>query len=461
MAIAFRCAGNTQSNATQDTAFVVTKPSSPSAVVDGDLILCAITIRSTVITIDQQPPAGWVQVGSPVDSTSGSIRTYLYRKIASSEGASWTWRPSALVEWNAEVWVCSGADALSPIDSGAFLGSGVTSPITTTAVTTTTADQWVVGFVGCKDNTTHTWTDSRTERDDAVGGDGSTYFLSCSVADSNGPAGIGAQTTAFTHSTGSPQGVNAIGVVINPDGVGLPLATPLYRSDISVGQVVTPATSFVIGKPAGTIDGDLMIASVGIISSVQTITPPAGWTDCGAGLVLSPTGNVRQQMWYKIAASEPSNWTWTITGAVSAIGVATSYSGVNKANPIGGFGSRSYGSAQFNFPLVFSGSDLAFPRISHFVCIDSDTVFHTMTDTLTERDDGCDGPSSGNYMTVSTADSNVAVGRYNGASLATCGFTSSANPTNGGCQLGVLINGFGPDTGQLVNIQALNRASRW
>src|SRR4029077_14274911 len=55
------------------------------------------------------------------------------------------------------------------------------------------------------------------------------------------------------------------------------LSKPIrYRSSDS--NVATSATSFTLNKPAGVVDGDVMVASIGFVTGGMTFTTlPAGW----------------------------------------------------------------------------------------------------------------------------------------------------------------------------------------
>lgn len=68
-------------------------------------------------------------------------------------------------------------------------------------------------------------------------------------------------------------------------------------------------TGVTLNKPSGTIDGDLLIAYLGLRSgSTAVITPPAGWTQITS--VGDGTGHKTLVAYYKVASSEPSSWNW-------------------------------------------------------------------------------------------------------------------------------------------------------
>lgn len=85
MAVQYR----STSTATNNSAASLTI-NKPTQTADGDVMIAVIQAADTT-TIT--PPAGWLLLGSAFPS--GGFRASAYKKIASSEGASWTWTFSA------------------------------------------------------------------------------------------------------------------------------------------------------------------------------------------------------------------------------------------------------------------------------------------------------------------------------------------------------------------------------
>ena len=96
-----------------------------------------------------------------------------------------------------------------------------------------------------------------------------------------------------------------------------------------------------VNVPAGTVAGDVMVASIAVRPSSVLITPPTGWSP-QAATVQNAGNSSRQQIFYRVAGAEPASYTWTFdsnhTGAVGAI---VSYSGVDTASPINAFGGNT------------------------------------------------------------------------------------------------------------------------
>lgn len=74
---------------------------------------------------------------------------------------------------------------------------------------------------------------------------------------------------------------------------------------------VSGSTTIVVNKPAGVQDGDLMIA-VMVTPSFPTTAGPAGWSK-----VLTQGTNPGMDAFTKTAASEPSDYTFTLSAAAN------------------------------------------------------------------------------------------------------------------------------------------------
>ena len=97
----------------------------------------------------------------------------------------------------------------------------------------------------------------------------------------------------------------------------------------STSPVAQKTTDIIIDKPAGTQQGDLLLAFTG--STGSDIVPPAGWTELG----FDSNSGIRGEVHYKIAgASEPSTYTFTCVsldclGAIYRIIGSTTQDNVN------------------------------------------------------------------------------------------------------------------------------------
>jgi hypothetical protein len=94
------------------------------------------------------------------------------------------------------------------------------------------------------------------------------------------------------------------------------MAAPAFRAAAS-GTGVLP--NIVVGRPTGTADGDLLLAVVSFYmadSSKNVTTVPAGWTLLRT-LDNFAQSNHRTSVYWKIAASEPTTWTFGTNATVA------------------------------------------------------------------------------------------------------------------------------------------------
>lgn len=92
------------------------------------------------------------------------------------------------------------------------------------------------------------------------------------------------------------------------------------------------ASGATIPVQTGVVNGDLMLVFIRCVV-VTAISPPSGWTQiyhvqntAGAGMTHAA--------YYRIAASEPSSYTWSNSAAGSQEYILAAYSGVNSTIPI-------------------------------------------------------------------------------------------------------------------------------
>jgi hypothetical protein len=91
--------------------------------------------------------------------------------------------------------------------------------------------------------------------------------------------------------------------------------------------------------PTGTIQGDVMIANIYCGGSgTITVTPPSGWT-----LVVqtSVSGQI-METYYKVASdSEPSSYSWSVSGDAQNQGGISTYYNVDTSNPIDAYSNQA------------------------------------------------------------------------------------------------------------------------
>ena len=90
---------------------------------------------------------------------------------------------------------------------------------------------------------------------------------------------------------------------------------PVFHND-SNNANGSSSSSITLNRPTSTQDGDLLIAVINLsaASGILAITPPAGWTELTTEQSVTDSGlsiTLTSQAFAKIAASEPTTWTWT------------------------------------------------------------------------------------------------------------------------------------------------------
>ncbi len=130
-----------------------------------------------------------------------------------------------------------------------------------------------------------------------------------------------------------------------------PYASTMSATDPSTGvyAIVRPSLGLTIPVPAGTVVGDVMIASVTVrpcsnaaLPCTVTVAAHADWTLVGSQLQPAgggTGGNGNQLFVYRrvVTGTEPAAYTWTFGGApvqAGAAGGILSFSGVDTASPI-------------------------------------------------------------------------------------------------------------------------------
>lgn len=152
------------------------------------------------------------------------------------------------------------------------------------------------------------------------------------------------------------------------------------------------AGNLVVNVPSGVANGHLLIACVfKADDGVHTLTAPAGWTLIGSA---DASANIQSKMYYRVASSEPANYTWTISAA-GIWGVSQlAFSGVDTSSPINASASNSSTTTDpYSCPNLTT--TLATNVISFGASRDDSTteVTHTGSDTLLS-DWGNDGGAS-------------------------------------------------------------------
>jgi RHS repeat-associated protein len=308
----FRAA--TSAASTPITTVVVAKP---AGVTTNDVLLAAVTVRGApTITA----PTGWTLIRS--DASGTTITQATYRHVAgASEPSTYTWTlGSAVSSAVGTIDAYSGVSTTTPVDvSGGQTNTSSTS-VTAPSVTTTVANDMVVGFFGTANDATFTPATGTTERSDTL---------------AHGTADISAESADVIKATAGATGTKVATASKAAINVGQlvalkPSGTIAFRAAATTSSVAT--TSLAINKPTGTVADDVLLASISG-QTLPTISAPVGWS-----LVRSDTdgAEITQSIFVRTAGgSEPSSYTFTFNGAVaSAVGGIIGYSGIDPLSPI-------------------------------------------------------------------------------------------------------------------------------
>ena len=135
-----------------------------------------------------------------------------------------------------------------------------------------------------------------------------------------------------------------------------PPGTGIAFESMSAVVNTTALPSVVISKPAGTIAGEVLVASLALNGSGVT-SAPSGWVQMAA---VTAATNPKIYAYYRVAgASEPASYTWTLSSAAQGSGGIARYSGVDTGNPLDSQVSTASNSASISvlsIPGVTTGS---------------------------------------------------------------------------------------------------------
>ena len=139
----------------------------PSGVVDGDLLFTVISTDGNAVGL-VQTLSGWTAMGfNPLRPTTDGQRVYVFWKIASGEGASWTWSTDTNNgnDWTGTVVAYYGQNATWNVDSDHSTVSSASnsSPVSVSdsGVTTSTPNTLLL-YIGAGDpntNNSGSWSD--------------------------------------------------------------------------------------------------------------------------------------------------------------------------------------------------------------------------------------------------------------------------------------------------------------
>lgn len=204
------------------------------------------------------------------------------------------------------------------------------------------------------------------------------------------------------------------------------MAKPVFRS-VWGPQLVTLATGWVLTKPTGVVEFDLMLATFdfeGPASSVTGGSVPSGWALAATPAEIAwPHASV---VYYKIAgASEPSTYTFTLGTAEAGIAKIVAYRSVDPDTPIEAASAIVAPSDTTpSFQYTSDEIETSLPDCTLFLHVGMLTAESTtwVASGMTERGDlyaGAEVTSSASYERVPVPAATVPAGTYSRTATAT------------------------------------------
>jgi hypothetical protein len=114
--------------------------------------------------------------------------------------------------------------------------------------------------------------------------------------------------------------------------------TITFRSAAVASNGAAPAL-ITVSKPAGVVNGDVMVAFVVISADKTIVAGPSGWTLLDTQATGSATGDCRHAVYWRVASFEGSSYVWDFSGGADCAAAIVAYIGVG-AVPVDTFGSR-------------------------------------------------------------------------------------------------------------------------
>jgi len=118
----------------------------PAGVIDGDVMLTVVVWRSNSATLTA--PGGWTEVLTDPHS-GGALTLSIWRRVASSEPASYTWSISSAFNITISCGAWSGRDTTTPVNASGSQENASSTNITAPSITTN-MDGCDIVYAGCR-----------------------------------------------------------------------------------------------------------------------------------------------------------------------------------------------------------------------------------------------------------------------------------------------------------------------
>ncbi len=272
----------------------------PAGIQDGDLLVAVGFTDTAGQTIT--PPTGFNLLYTDTTTTTNFIAT----KTASSESGNYTFTFNASAKTSAAILVYRNATAVNTIGVVAKASSATG---TAASITPTYAGVLCCAFASMSASTVSTPPSGLTQRALSTGG-----TPGVGIYDLSGQSAAATSAYSLVWSSSAPVASVQFQVTNEPS------VAPEFVASTNT-QITTITSTLVINKPAGTIEGDLMIAAMAADANSRTWTGDTGWTEL-VDQGVSPD----LRLAYKVAGpSEPSSYTFTISGGQRISGCIVTY----------------------------------------------------------------------------------------------------------------------------------------
>jgi len=196
----------------------------PAGTANGDALYVGIYAGAASAPGMNVAASGWNFLNG---QTSGLGSMFVYWKIAASEPANWTWALTGPANWIAQtIAVQNPGNAVTPTDVSGIQPNASSLNIGAPSITTTRANDLLLGFFGIRSGTTITPDGAMTEVQDVASGAVVTLEAAWQAI-----AGIGATgTRTAVAASNAAASVGWLGAVLAPVGGGGPAVDPFLWS---------------------------------------------------------------------------------------------------------------------------------------------------------------------------------------------------------------------------------------
>jgi len=218
--------------------------------------------------------------------------------------------------------------ATEPISAVTGSTTLTVTPAILTSITVTPADLSVP--VGATRQFTATGTYSDSTNQDLTGSVTWSSTSGSVATVSNAPGSEGLATGVFTGSTSITS--TDVGSGVSGFATLDVIQDIAFRSAASAGSAA--GLSLMVPKPAGTLSGDVLIASIAVRPNTAAITPPSGWTLVRR--VDNATGNSSSLAvyWRVAVVGEPVGHTWVLSTSTGSVGSIAAFYGADPSSAI-------------------------------------------------------------------------------------------------------------------------------